>query len=100
MQFSLRVLDLAVAQTTDPEVLCDIILAIFNQMRLRLAGVRSTPTVFGFENASVGELEVSLTHTVNELLFRWGWLQDQLGNTVVSMSKRPGYGSQYFQNIG
>jgi len=61
MQFSLRVLDLAVAQTTDPEVLCDIILAIFNQMRLRLAGVRSTPTVFGFENASVGELEVSLT---------------------------------------
>jgi len=39
MRFSLVVLDLAVTQAAHPEVLRDIILAIFDQMRLRLAMV-------------------------------------------------------------
>ena len=84
MQFSLQFLDLVVTQAGHPEVLRDIILVIFDQMRLRQAGRRGSPTIFGFENASVGELELSLIRTVNELLVRWGRLQNQLGNTVVS----------------
>ena len=50
----------------------------------------------GFEEATEEELELAFYHTVNELLVRWGCLQDQLGNFVVSIYNSVYHSTKYF----
>jgi len=84
MPFSFQAVDHAVAQATHPEELRDIIVNIFDEMRLRLTGVTGAPPMLGFDEARTEDLMTALFRTVNEMLVRWGQLQTQLGNTVVS----------------
>jgi hypothetical protein len=83
MPFSLDNLDATVSQATHPEELRDILVLIFREVAMRWNGNRTKKT--GFEAATEEELELSFFRTVNELLIRWGRLQDQLGNVVVSI---------------
>ena len=83
MPFSLNNLDATVSQATHPEELRNILVRIFREVAMRGTGTRTEQT--GFEAATNEELELAFFRTANELLVRWGRLQDQLGNVVVSV---------------
>jgi hypothetical protein len=83
MPFSLNNLDATVSQATHPEELRNILVLIFREVVMRATGTRTEQT--GFEAATNEELELAFFRAANELLVRWGRLQDQLGNVVVSI---------------
>jgi hypothetical protein len=72
-----------VTHATHPERLRDILVHVFLEMAMRYSGNRVERTYF--ETFNDEELHLAFFRTVNEMLVRWGRLQDQLGNTVVGM---------------
>jgi hypothetical protein len=83
MPFSLDDFNTTISRAAHPEKLRDILVLIFHEVVMRGNGNRNEQT--GFEAATDEELELAFLRTVNELLVRWGRLQDQLGNYVVSV---------------
>lgn len=81
MPFSLQNLDTVVTQAPHPEQLRDILVRLFREVMMRCSGNRVERT--GFEAATEEELHLAFYRTSNEMIVRWGRLQDQLGNTVV-----------------
>ena len=81
MAFSLNDLNAMVSQAAHPEMLRDLLVHIFHEVAMRANGNQTEQT--GFEEATEEELELAFIHMANELLVRWGRLQDQLGNFVV-----------------
>jgi hypothetical protein len=94
MPFSLDDLDTVVSQATHPERLRDLLVLIFREAVMRGNGNRNERT--GFEAATDEELELAFLRTVNELVVRWGRLQDQLGNYVVRVRGLRRHSTQYF----
>jgi len=90
MPFSLQNLDARVTQATHPEQLRDILVRLFREMAMRHSRNRVERT--GFEAATEEELHLAFFRTANEMIVRWGNLQNQLGNVVVGIY-RPGYTS-------
>lgn len=84
MPFLLDSFAATLSQVTHPEKLRNILILIFREAVMRGSGHRTERT--GFEAATNEELELAFIRTVNELVVRWGQLQDQLGNHVVSDS--------------
>ena len=72
-----------ITQANHPEELRSILVRLFREVSMRWTNRRVEQT--GFENATEEELHSAFYRTANELLIRWGLLQDQLGNTIVGI---------------
>jgi hypothetical protein len=97
MPFSLKNLDTMVSQATHPERLRDLLVLIYREAVMRGNGNRTEQT--GFETATEEELQLAFFRTVNELIVRWGLLQDQLGNKVVSAHNSIRFSTQRFPEL-
>ena len=83
MPFSHQNFETTVTQATDPEQLRDILVLLFREVAMRYSRNRVERT--GFEDLTEEELHLAFYRTANEMIIRWGYLQDQLGNVVVGM---------------
>ena len=74
--FSLDNFNHRVTHAAHPEQLRDILCLLFHEMEMRRGGSRYETT--GFEAASDEDLHLAFYRTANEMIIRWGRLQDQL----------------------
>ena len=74
--FSLDNFDHRVTHATHPEQLRDILCLLFHEMEMRRGGPRYETT--GFEAALDEDLRLTFYRAANEMIVRWGRLQDQL----------------------